>query len=137
MHRDLQAPSLLQRVLVSVLIGVAVAGAGLAVEVALGTASLRSLTFFDDLVVGVITGLVVFSYEQRHHRAVLEKISTIAAMNHHVRNALQAIAYAPYAEHARQIKLIEESVNRIQWALREILPGHMTPEEWLEDQSGK
>ena len=44
-------------------------------------------------------------------------------MNHHVRNALQAISYVPYAEQAKQILLIQQSVNRIQWALREILPG--------------
>jgi len=44
-------------------------------------------------------------------------------MNHHVRNALQTISYVPYTEQAKQILLIQQSVNRIQWALNEILPG--------------
>jgi hypothetical protein len=45
-------------------------------------------------------------------------------MNHHVRNALQSITYAPYSSsQAEQINLIQASVTRIQWALREILPG--------------
>ena len=137
MNSDLRAPSMLHRVFVSVLLGLGVASAGLAAELALGKVSLHNLAVFDDVVVGVITGLVVFLYEQRHYRTVLEKISMIAAMNHHVRNALQAIAYAPYAEQARQIKLIEESVDRIQWALREILPGHMAVREHFEDRSVK
>jgi len=29
----------------------------------------------------------------------------------------------PYTEQAKQILLIQQSVNRIQWALNEILPG--------------
>jgi hypothetical protein len=51
----------------------------------------------------------------------------IAEMNHHVRNALQAIALSPYAEKSKQIELIGESAERIQWALREILPGEVEP----------
>jgi hypothetical protein len=47
----------------------------------------------------------------------------ISAMNHHVRNALQTIAYVPYTEQAKQMLLIQQAVNRIQWALNEILPG--------------
>jgi hypothetical protein len=57
-----------------------------------------------------------------------EKIATISAMNHHVRNALQAISYAPYTEQAKQIQLIQQSVSRIQWALREVLPGTAEPQ---------
>jgi hypothetical protein len=52
-------------------------------------------------------------------------------MNHHVRNALQAISYVPYTEQAKQILLIQQSVNRIQWALQEILPGDLPPKEPL------
>jgi hypothetical protein len=44
-------------------------------------------------------------------------------MNHHVRNALQTIAYSPYTEQEKQIRMIAESVSRIEWALREVLPG--------------
>ncbi|MFI5104607.1 MAG: hypothetical protein ACHP79_06760, partial [Terriglobales bacterium] len=69
----------------------------------------------------------VFTYEQRQYRATMEKIRVIAGMNHHVRNALQAISYAPYTEQAKQIKMISESVSRIEWALREVLPGESEP----------
>jgi hypothetical protein len=79
--------------------------------------------YIDDLILGVLAGLVVFAYEQRRYREIRDKIAMIAAMNHHVRNALQAISYSPYTEQAKQIQLIQQSVNRIQWALREVLPG--------------
>jgi hypothetical protein len=45
-------------------------------------------------------------------------------MNHHVRNALQPIMYSPYLkEQAEQVKVIQEGTRRIEWALREVLPG--------------
>jgi len=45
-------------------------------------------------------------------------------MNHHVRNALQPIMYSPYLkEQAEQVRIIQEGTRRIDWALREVLPG--------------
>jgi hypothetical protein len=47
-------------------------------------------------------------------------------MNHHVRNALQTIVISAYARgHAQQVDEIRTSVSRIEWALREILPGRV------------
>jgi hypothetical protein len=94
----------------------------------LGTRGITGISIYlDDLVLGVLSGLLVFAYEQRRYKAVRERIAVISAMNHHVRNALQTISYAPYTEQARQIELIRQSVNRIQWALREVLPGAVDP----------
>jgi hypothetical protein len=67
----------------------------------------------------------VFAYEHRRSRDMRKKLAVIAAMNHHVRNALQTISYLPYTDQAKQVQLIQQSVNRIQWALQEILPGEM------------
>jgi hypothetical protein len=128
--------SLLRRVSISVLLGSAVAGIGAVMGYFVQGTSPFSLASLDDVVIGAITGLVVFAYEQRRQREVLKKISVIAAMNHHVRNALQSISYAPYAEQARQIQLIKDSVQRIQWALREILPGEMEESELQENIAG-
>ena len=53
----------------------------------------------------------------------------IAEMNHHVRNALQPILYSPFLkEQAEQVRLIQESTRRIEWALKEVLPGPQEPE---------
>ena len=78
----------------------------------------------DDLVIGILSGILVFIYERHQHKLVLEKMRVISEMNHHVRNALQPIIYSPYLkEQAEQVKIIQEGTRRIEWALREVLPG--------------
>jgi hypothetical protein len=57
---------------------------------------------------------------------------TIAELNHHIRNALQVIKFWG-AQHQNctldemQIRLMKDSVDRIEWALREVLPKYPTP----------
>src|SRR3954451_5817857 len=81
----------------------------------------------DDMLIGVLAGLLVFAYEHHQHRVILEKMRVIAEMNHHVRNALQPIIYSPYVkEQAEQVRIIQEGTRRIEWALREVLPGEDT-----------
>lgn len=78
----------------------------------------------DDLLIGVLAGVLVFAYERHQHKLILEKMRVISEMNHHVRNALQPIIYSPYLkEQAEQVKIIQEGTRRIEWALREVLPG--------------
>jgi signal transduction histidine kinase len=132
MSRSVQAPSLLRRVGLSFLLGFSLFVLGALLQ---GLFHQRGITgisiYMDDLVLGVLAGLVVFAYEQRRSRDMRQKVAVIAAMNHHVRNALQAISYVPYAEQAKQIQVIQQSVNRIQWALQEILPGGSAEEQKL------
>lgn len=123
MQANPQVRSLGKRIAVSATIGLVAAIGGSAVEAVFYHHSFATFEAADDVVIGLFAALVVFWYEQRQYRNTLNKIRVIAAMNHHIRNALQAITYAPYADQKRQIALIAESVNRIQWALREILPG--------------
>jgi hypothetical protein len=78
----------------------------------------------DDLLIGVLAGVLVFAYERHQHKVILEKMRVISEMNHHVRNALQPIIYSPYLqEQAEQVRIIQEGTRRIEWALREVLPG--------------
>jgi hypothetical protein len=78
----------------------------------------------DDLLIGVLAGALVFAYERNQHKLILEKMHVISEMNHHVRNALQPIMYSPYLkEQAEQVRIIQEGTRRIEWALREVLPG--------------
>ncbi len=82
----------------------------------------------DDLLIGILAGAMVFAYERRQHKLVLTKMRMIAEMNHHVRNALQPILYSPFLkEEAEQIRIIQEGTRRIEWALREVLPGEAEP----------
>ena len=81
----------------------------------------------DDMLIGLLAGVLVFAYERHQHKLILEKMRVIAEMNHHVRNALQPIIYSPYLkEQAEQVRIIQEGTRRIEWALREVLPGEDT-----------
>jgi hypothetical protein len=61
---------------------------------------------------------------RRRRKLILQRLETIDQMNHHIRNALQVISFSVHAnqEHAKEVANIDRAVNRIQWALREILP---------------
>ena len=79
---------------------------------------------------GIVAGFLFYSLieNERQRRKVLqERLRTIAEMNHHIRNSLQVITYAAATQnHAESLELIRTSVERIEWALREVLPGHVT-----------
>ena len=81
---------------------------------------------------GVVAGLLylqVTRVERERRAATQERLRTIADMNHHIRNALQIIAYASSAaDRSESVELVRSSVERIEWALREVLPGHAVSE---------
>ncbi len=92
---------------------------------------------FDILVLSNgLTGLAVgFLYlqlsrvERERRSRVQQQLRTIAEMNHHIRNALQVIAYASAStDKTQSVELIGQSVTRIEWALREVLPGYTARE---------
>ena len=124
MSRSPKVPTLLRRVGFSFLLGAGLFVLGAVLQGVLHQRGITGLSVYvDDLVLATLAGLVVFAYEQRRSKEIRRKLEVISAMNHHVRNALQTITYVPYTEQAKQILLIQQSVNRIQWALREVLPG--------------
>ena len=76
---------------------------------------------------GIVAGLLFYTlaFNERMRRAQIHhRLSTIAEMNHHIRNALQVITYATATgKDSESMELIQSSVDRIEWALREVLPG--------------
>ena len=132
MSRLPKVPSLLRRISFSFLLGFALFLLGAGLQDLLQQRGVTGANaYVDDLVLGMLAGLLVFAYEHRRSRELRQKLAVISAMNHHVRNALQTIAYVPYTEQAKQMLLIQQSVNRIQWALNEILPGEGSEAENL------
>ena len=120
---NIETRSFLRRLVRSLVMGFGLFALGAVVQSFLVRSGVRGATeYLDDMLLGLFVGLLVFAYEQRRHKAMLKRIRVIGDMNHHVRNALQAITLSPYAEHAQQIEVIDESAKRIQWALRELLP---------------
>jgi|SRR5215813_6946038 len=87
----------------------------------------RLQRFGDDLLGGVIVGLITILVERRRSRYLADRLAVIHLMNHHVRNALQAIKFAPHAEH--HLRVIDDAVARIEWALREVLSGRIASDQ--------
>jgi signal transduction histidine kinase len=57
------------------------------------------------------------------HRLTVARMQVIAEMNHHIRNALTPMSLSISATEDQQlVHVISEGVDRIDWALREILP---------------
>jgi len=72
-------------------------------------------------VVAGLTAKLMHAATQRRE-ATLVRMQVISEMNHHIRNALAAISLSTDGIQNQQcIRVISESVERIEWALREIL----------------
>ena len=82
------------------------------------------LAFVDNFLAGIAAGLIVLLYERWREREVDKKLRTIRLMNHHVRNALQIISAAS-VDDAERPTMVQDAVRRIEWALREVLPGEI------------
>jgi hypothetical protein len=105
-------------------------------EISLHYGLRESQRVIDDLIGALIAGLLIYRHERNRSRLLQEKLQTIELMNHHVRNALQPIMDSAYLHgHSQHIEVMRQSVKRIDWALREILPGHVTGE--YEDPAGR
>ncbi len=60
---------------------------------------------------------------RQQQRSTMARMQVIAEMNHHIRNALAPISLSVDAiENQQLIRVISDGVDRIDWALREILP---------------
>jgi hypothetical protein len=79
---------------------------------------------------GLVAGYLFYTLalnERVRRLLIQERLRSIAEMNHHIRNALQIITYATaVGKDDESVELIRSSVERIEWALREVLPGHVT-----------
>ena len=80
-------------------------------------------------ITGLFAGVLFYQLarEERAHRELMRaRMKTIAELNHHIRNALQVIKLLGSQQRpaldAMQLQLINDSVDRIEWALREVLP---------------
>jgi len=82
--------------------------------------------FLDDILAGVIAAALLYVAGLRsleRQQALERRLQIVADMNHHIRNALQAMVYAAtLTDNNIYVQAVSESVKRIEWALSEILP---------------
>lgn len=83
------------------------------------------------LIVGLLAAKL-FGRTIERRRLLAARLQVIEAMNHHIRNALDVISLSTYTIHDKQsVAIISESIDRIDWALREILPQNVP---WSEGE---
>ena len=86
------------------------------------------MMIFSNGLTGLFAGglFLQMAREAKASRALVEeRMKTIAELNHHIRNALQVIKFLGGQRSgldAVQLQLINDSADRIEWALREVLP---------------
>ena len=88
----------------------------------------RPLTMAWNASAGFLAGwfaMKSFDRERERRRNIAERLKMIGDLNHHVRNALQSIQLSAYSTQDQAIiASVGDSVQRIEWALREIVPEH-------------
>ena len=86
----------------------------------------RDLLLLSDFLIGVLAAVLVFAlglHSEQRNKLVSARLKVIAEMNHHTRNALQVIAYhSTVGKDEKEIAVIRQAVDRITWALQEVLP---------------
>jgi len=107
--------------------GATVFGAGFLLGSALlGRSRPKAALALTDVLSGVLAGTLVFDalrHARKQRSALLRRDEIIRQMNHHVRNALQSISFTAHASPDDSIEpAIQAAIERIQWALREVLP---------------
>ncbi len=83
-----------------------------------------------------LTGIVAGAFfwqakrlEQERRQFIRERLHAISEMNHHIRNALQVIAlYSGKQSDDQAVAAVGQAVNRIEWALSEVLPAQLLSE---------
>lgn len=84
----------------------------------------RDLILLSNLMVGIVAAILVYilSIRETQRQAYVEcRLRVIADMNHHIRNALQVISFFSRNGEKHEVG-VAEAVERIQWALRDVLP---------------
>jgi hypothetical protein len=110
--------------IISVTLGTVVAGSGIALD--WYQLPGRRDILYSDLFTGAVAGglsYLALWYQRSHQRIVLARIRIIAEMNHHIRNAMTPLLFSAHlARHRELLELTKEAAERIDWALREVLP---------------
>jgi hypothetical protein len=88
--------------------------------------TLWSAMAVSDYVAALVASVLFYRlilYERERRRAIRRRLEIIAEINHHVRNAVYVISLSTHpSQDVEMVKLIQDSLKRIDWALKEILP---------------
>ena len=121
--------------LLVILVVIAVSAAGLMFDrLLLREGVLRyDVMAISNLLTGLVAGGLFWEAARRDRERrefVRDRLRTIADMNHHIRNALQVISLYSYRDQDEEaVSTLKQAVNRIEWALNEVLPGELVRDQ--------
>lgn len=85
-------------------------------------------TLLDELVFGIVMGLVICCIHEFFRRRYENKLkAAVDELNHHVRNSMQVILNQQVLCPHCDPEDVEAAMQRVDWALREILPPELQP----------
>lgn len=106
----------------SALFGLAVVLIAVALDVFLPLVFEQSLTIelVGDVLTGAVAGLLMFKYMTYRARLSQQRTAQIADLNHHIRNALDAIVLSHHTgDDVLRLEVVRDASNRIQYALND------------------
>ena len=109
-------------------VGLAVFGSAMLIDKLFTRRDRPKLTMAWNATAGFVAGwfaMKSLDRERERRKNINERLKMIGDLNHHVRNALQSIQLSAYSTQDQEIiASVGDSVQRIEWALREIVPEH-------------
>lgn len=83
-------------------------------------------SLLDDIAIGCLGGGLLFfagALKGERDSRLQERLTLVAELNHHVRNALTTIVlYSEYPDLGQRLQRTTEAVDRIEWVLRDLVP---------------
>jgi|SRR3954463_4977264 hypothetical protein len=84
------------------------------------------LVIASNVITGLFASLLVYrvsSRQQQQQESEQARLVMVMEANHHIRNALQSISLmAQMNADEKQMEMIRESIRRVDWVLREVIP---------------
>jgi hypothetical protein len=112
--------------LIAAAVGVVMFAGGVAFDIALLKHEATWVIAVSNSLVALLAGALVFmllAFGREQRRRIMERMAAMNEVNHHIRNALQALAFTAGAlKGTKDGATISEAIQRIQWALHEVLP---------------
>jgi hypothetical protein len=85
-------------------------------------------TLIDEVLMGLVMGIVICWIHEAFRRRYEHKLqAAVDELNHHVRNSLQEIVNKQVLCPHCNPSDISDAMQRVDWALREVLPKEMQP----------
>jgi hypothetical protein len=132
METPSQEDSPLKSKILVVLIVIAVSAVGFIFDSVLARegVSRPDLMALSNSLTGAVAGAFFWQAVRRDRERrefVRQRLRTISEMNHHIRNALQVISFysSSHEQDEKAMDLLRKAVSRIEWTLKEVLPGDL------------